>query len=332
MTGERALIVTIERDAAKRAGHLTLGGLPDPNQINASTLGDRIDPIEEIRNLAESAGLVPVGHVRQHQQNPHFRNFLGKGVVERIASQLQQVDASVVLFDCELGAFQVRRLQDDLGTKVRVLDRTQLILEIFALHAASREGQLQVELAHLQYLLPRVGRTLPDKYKERKIRFPGRGNSESLVERRSILRRIRHLQERLTELGHGRERQRRRRNKSGLATVVLVGYTNAGKSTLFNALTSAAVGVSSKLFETVDPTVRPIRLPSRRRALLIDTVGFIRNLPTFFVSGFRATIEEVERASLIVHVTDASFPGRIEQDVHVEKLLSVTCPPKTVPV
>jgi GTP-binding protein HflX len=203
-----------------------------------------------------------------------------------------------------------------------VIDRTQLILDIFARHARTREGQLQVELAQLEYLLPRLaGRGREMSQLGGGIGTRGPGETQLETDRRKIHRRIRHIKEQLEEVRRIRAQQRRRRESVPVATIALVGYTNAGKSTLFNALTRAGVEESARMFATLDPTIRAVTLPSRRKALLSDTVGFIRNLPHTLVSAFRATLEEVQRAALILHVTDATSPIAFEQDAQVEIVL-----------
>ncbi|MGH2524774.1 MAG: GTPase HflX, partial [Anaerolineales bacterium] len=216
---------------------------------------------------------------------------------------------------------QQRNIEDLV--KLRVLDRTQLILDIFARHARTREGQLQVELAQLEYLLPRLtGRGVEMSQLGGGIGTRGPGETQLETDRRRIHRRIRHLQEQLERVRRHRAQQRQRRESVPVATVAIVGYTNAGKSTLFNALTRAGVLVSPRLFATLDPTLRAVALPSRRKVLLSDTVGFIRNLPHALVTSFRATLEEVQRASLLLHVCDATSPIAAEQEAQVEKVLS----------
>ena len=205
---------------------------------------------------------------------------------------------------------------------MRVIDRTQLILDIFARHARTREGQLQVELAQLEYMLPRLaGRGVEMSQLGGGIGTRGPGETQLETDRRKIYRRVRHVKQQLENVRRIRTQQRQRRESAPVATVALVGYTNAGKSTLFNALTQAEVLASPRMFATLDPTIRGVKLPSKREVLLSDTVGFIRNLPHTLVSAFRATLEEVQRASLILHVSDASSPLSAEQDVQVEKVL-----------
>jgi GTP-binding protein HflX len=204
----------------------------------------------------------------------------------------------------------------------RVIDRTQLILDIFARHARTREGQLQVELAQLKYMMPRLaGHGVEMSQLGGGIGTRGPGETQLETDRRKIARRVRHLEQQLENVRRVRAQQRQRHESAPLATVALVGYTNAGKSTLFNALTQAGVLSSPKMFATLDPTIRGIDLPSKRKVLLSDTVGFIRNLPHTLVSAFRATLEEVQRASLILHVSDASSRLSAEQDAQVEIVL-----------
>jgi len=225
-----------------------------------------------------------------------------------------------VLVDHELSASQQRNIED--AVDARVIDRTQLILDIFARHARTREGQLQVELAQLEYMLPRLaGRGVEMSQLGGGIGTRGPGETQLETDRRKIYRRIRHIKEQLEEVRRIRAQQRQRRESVPLPTIALVGYTNAGKSTLFNALTHAGVLESSKMFATLDPTVRSITLPSKRKVLLSDTVGFIRSLPTTLVSAFRATLEEVQRAALLLHVSDVTSPTSREQQRQVDQVL-----------
>ena len=230
------------------------------------------------------------------------------------------VSADLLLFDHDLTASQQRNIEKVVN--IRVIDRTQLILDIFAKHARTREGQLQVELAQLEYMLPRLGgRGIEMSQLGGGIGTRGPGETQLETDRRKIYRRIRHVKEQIESVRRIRTQQRQRRESVPVALIALVGYTNAGKSTLFNALTQAAVLESPKMFATLDPTIRGITLPSRRQVLLSDTVGFIRNLPHTLVSAFRATLEEVQRAELILQVSDASSPLSAEQDAQVEKVL-----------
>jgi GTP-binding protein HflX len=278
------------------------------------------ESLAELKELATSAGAHVVGEFLQHKEKPDPATLIGRGKLEEIAGAAAMADADLIIFDHDLTPSQQRNIENEV--KPRVIDRTQLILDIFARHARTREGQLQVELAQLQYLLPRLtGRGVEMSQLGGGIGTRGPGETQLETDRRKIFRRIRHIQEQLENVRRIRAQQRQRRESVPVATVALVGYTNAGKSTLFNALTQAGVLESSKMFATLDPTIRSVTLPSRRKVLLSDTVGFIRSLPHTLVSAFRATLEEVQRAALIVQVSDASSPMRPEQEAQVEKVL-----------
>jgi GTP-binding protein HflX len=278
------------------------------------------ESLAELRELTESAGARIVGEVLQRRDKPDPATLIGKGKVEEITGAAAMSNAGVVIFDHDLSPSQLRNLEREI--KLRVIDRTQLILDIFARHARTREGQLQVELAQLKYLLPRLaGRGIEMSQLGGGIGTRGPGETQLETDRRKINRRIRHVEEQLENVRKIRRQQRQRRESVPVATVALVGYTNAGKSTLFNALTKSDVYASSKMFATLDPTIRSLILPSKRKVLLSDTVGFIRNLPHTLVSAFRATLEEVQRASLVLHVSDATSPSRAEQDAQVEIVL-----------
>ncbi len=278
------------------------------------------ESLEEFRELARSAGANIVGEFVQRRDRPDPATLIGKGKLQEIEGAVASVNADLVLVDHELSASQQRNIED--AVHARVIDRTQLILDIFARHARTREGQLQVELAQLEYLLPRLaGRGIEMSQLGGGIGTRGPGETQLETDRRKIYRRIRHIKEQLEEVRRIRAQQRQRRESVPLPTVALVGYTNAGKSTLFNALTHAGVLESSKMFATLDPTVRSITLPSKRKVLLSDTVGFIRNLPTTLVSAFRATLEEVQRAALLLHVSDVTSPTSLEQQRQVEEVL-----------
>jgi GTP-binding protein HflX len=260
------------------------------------------ESLDELRSLAASAGADVTGKL------------------EEIAGAAASVSANLLLFDHDLTASQQRNIEKVVG--IRVIDRTQLILDIFARHARTREGQLQVELAQLEYMLPRLsGRGIEMSQLGGGIGTRGPGETQLETDRRKIFRRVRHVKQQLENVRRVRAQQRQRRESVPVSTIALVGYTNAGKSTLFNAMTQAGVLESSKMFATLDPTIRGISLPSRRQVLLSDTVGFIRNLPHTLVSAFRATLEELQRADLILHVSDASSPLSAEQDAQVEKVL-----------
>jgi len=281
---------------------------------------DADESLAELRTLAESAGAKIVGEILQRRERPDPATLIGAGKLEEIAGAAASADADLLLFDHDLSPSQQRNIEKIVH--VRVIDRTQLILDIFARHARTREGQLQVELAQLQYMLPRLaGRGVEMSQLGGGIGTRGPGETQLETDRRKIYRRIRHVEEQLENVRRIRAQQRQRRESAPVATVALVGYTNAGKSTLFNALTKAGVLSSPKMFATLDPTIRGVELPSKRKVLLSDTVGFIRSLPHTLVSAFRATLEEVQRASLILHVSDASSRVSAEQDAQVEVVL-----------
>lgn len=278
------------------------------------------DSLAELRELSESAGAVIAGEILQRRPRPDPATLIGSGKVEELKGTLASTDTELAIFDHELTPSQQRNLERELD--VRVIDRTQLILDIFARHARTREGQLQVELAQLEYMLPRLaGRGAQMSQLGGGIGTRGPGETQLETDRRKIYRRIRHVKEQLENVRRIRRQQRQRRESAPIATVALVGYTNAGKSTLFNALTKAGVLESSRMFATLDPTLRQLKLPSRREVLLSDTVGFIRNLPHTLVSAFRATLEEVQRASLLIEVSDATSPAALEQEAQVERVL-----------
>jgi GTP-binding protein HflX len=278
------------------------------------------ESLPEFRELALSAGAEIAGEFVQRRDRPDPATLIGKGKLQEIAGAVASARADLVLVDHELSPSQQRNIENEVGT--RVIDRTQLILDIFARHARSREGQLQVELAQLEYLLPRLaGRGVEMSQLGGGIGTRGPGETQLETDRRKIYRRIRHIKGQVEEVRRVRSQQRQRRESVPLPTVALVGYTNAGKSTLFNALTKAGVPASAKMFATLDPTIRAVTLPSKRKVLLSDTVGFIRNLPTTLVTAFRATLEEVQRAALLLHVSDSTSPVVHEQQKQVDKVL-----------
>jgi len=281
---------------------------------------DAEESLAELRTLAESAGAEVVGEILQRRDRPDPATLVGAGKLEEIAGAAASVNADVLLFDHDLTPSQQRNIEKVINR--RVIDRTQLILDIFARHARTREGQLQVELAQLQYLMPRLaGHGVEMSQLGGGIGTRGPGETKLETDRRKIARRVRQVEQQIENVRRIRAQQRQRRESVPVATVALVGYTNAGKSTLFNALTRAGVLSSSKMFATLDPTIRGVDLPSKRKVLLSDTVGFIRNLPHTLVSAFRATLEEVQRAALILHVSDASSRLSAEQDAQVEIVL-----------
>jgi GTP-binding protein HflX len=315
--------LTAQASVARDAAGLQIAQTSSPPKSNGKPSIPEFDADEslaELRTLAESAGACVVGQILQRRDRPDPATLIGAGKLEEIAGAAASVDADVLLFDHDLSPSQQRNIEKVIQR--RVIDRTQLILDIFARHARTREGQLQVELAQLQYMLPRLaGRGVEMSQLGGGIGTRGPGETQLETDRRKIARRVRHVEQQLETVRRIRAQQRQRRASAPVATVALVGYTNAGKSTLFNALTRAGVLSSPKMFATLDPTIRGIDLPSKRKALLSDTVGFIRNLPHTLVSAFRATLEEVQRASLILHVSDASSRLSAEQDAQVEIVL-----------
>ncbi len=278
------------------------------------------ESLAELRELTIGAGGRIAGEFLQHRDKLDPATLIGKGKLQEIAGAAASAGAGLIIFDHELTPSQQRNIESSIAA--RVIDRTQLILDIFARHARTREGQLQVELAQLEYLLPRLtGRGVEMSQLGGGIGTRGPGETQLETDRRKIHRRIRHIKEQLEDVRRIRAQQRQRREAVPVSTVALVGYTNAGKSTLFNALTRAGVEASARMFATLDPTIRSVTLPSRRKVLLSDTVGFIRHLPHTLVSAFRATLEEVQRAALIIQVSDATIPIRAEQDEQVEVVL-----------
>jgi GTPase len=314
--------VTAQAQAARDAAHAAPGQSSAKSNPNKPSIPefDADESLAELRTLAGSAGAKVVGEILQRRDRPDPATLIGTGKLEEIAGAAASVNADLLLFDHDLTASQQRNIEKIV--KRRVIDRTQLILDIFARHARTREGQLQVELAQLHYMLPRLaGRGVEMSQLGGGIGTRGPGETQLETDRRKIYRRVRHVEQQIENVRRIRAQQRQRRESAPVATVALVGYTNAGKSTLFNALTRAAVLASPRMFATLDPTIRGVVLPSKRKILMSDTVGFIRNLPHTLVSAFRATLEEVQRASLILHVSDASSRLSAEQDAQVEIVL-----------
>jgi GTP-binding protein HflX len=279
------------------------------------------DSLDELAELASSAGAEIAERLVQSRQAPEAATLIGQGKVEELAAAVHSWNADLVIFDHDLTPTQQRNLERAIDAKI--IDRTQLILDIFAARARTREGRLQVELAQLNYLLPRLtGRGAEMSRLGGGIGTRGPGETQLETDRRRIARRIKKIEDDLEGVRSGRALHRRRRIAVPLATLALAGYTNAGKSTLFNRLTDSGVLADARMFATLDPTVRPMILPSRRRVLVSDTVGFIGNLPTTLVKAFRATLEEVKEAALILHVVDASSPAAGEHMTHVSKVLA----------
>ena len=279
------------------------------------------DELAELEELARTAGVEPVGRLVQHRQHPDPRSFVGKGKLVELKQAYNDAHAEVLLVDDELTPSQQRLLENEL--QARVVDRSELILDIFAQHAVTAEGKLQVELAQLEYNLPRMRGMW--KHLERLgggVGTRGPGESQLETDRRLARRRVSLLKERLEELEKQRDVRRKERRRTETPTVALAGYTNVGKSTLLNALTDASVSVRDRLFETLDPTTRGFEYDGRRY-LVTDTVGFVRRLPHQLVEGFAATLEETLVADLVLHVVDASAPEArlVEQIAAVESVL-----------
>ena len=308
---ERALLVGVRQ--RKPARTPAPGGAAEGVHVGR-------DALDELQELAESAGAEITGTLLQLRDRLDPATLVGKGKLDEIRAEAQIRRAPLVIVDHNLTPVQLRNMEK--GTGARVIDRTQLILDIFATHARTREGQLQVELAQLNYLLPRLtGRGEELSRLGGGIGTRGPGEQKLETDRRRIRDRVRKIRQAIEAVRSQRATRRHARQAVPLGTVALVGYTNAGKSTLFNALTQAGVRTSSQMFATLDPTIRAIRLPSRRRVLLSDTVGFIRDLPPDLIAAFRATLEEVQEAALILQVADISSPHHAEQDADVAQVL-----------
>jgi GTP-binding protein HflX len=276
--------------------------------------------LEELALLAGSAGARVVGALLQERARRDSATLIGRGKVEEVRQRADEGEADVVLFDGDLSPAQQRNLEQALGRKT--LDRTQLILDIFARRARTREGRLQVELAQLDYLLPRLaGKGVLLSRLGGGIGTRGPGETKLETDRRRIRQRIQSVRREIEHVRRERSTRRLARGRRDMPVAALVGYTNAGKSTLFNALTRGSAVVSDQLFMTLDPLVRKVRLGPGREMLLVDTVGFIQKLPHSLVAAFRATLEEVAEADLLLHVVDASAPGVEEREGAVESVL-----------
>lgn len=290
------------------------------------------DSLAELARLAETAGAQVVGVLEQRLERPNPATLIGSGKVAELVALRADTGAQIVIFDDELSPAQQRELERAIGNEeVKVLDRTALILDIFAQHARTREGALQVELAQYVYRLPRLTRAWTHLARQAGgaagrggaggVGLRGPGETQLEVDRREIGRRIAHLKQELEEVRAYRANYRRRRFEEGIPVIALVGYTNAGKSTLLNALSGAAVYVADQLFATLDPTTRRVTLPGGREVLITDTVGFIQKLPTALVAAFRATLEEIAEADLILHVVDITHENVQEQVATVMRVL-----------
>jgi GTPase len=288
------------------------------------------DSLDELALLADTAGLQVGGRLTQKLDHPYPRTFIGPGKLDELKTLVIDVGANVVIFDDELSPGQQRGIEKVLEQDIKVIDRTALILDIFARHARTREGSVQVELAQYEYRLPRLTRAWTHLARQAGGRAGGAtggvgvrgpGETQLEVDRREIGRRIAHLKRELEEIHQQREQYRQRRRQSPTPVIAVVGYTNAGKSTLLNAVSDANVVAENQLFATLDPTTRRVELPSGRLALFSDTVGFIQKLPTTLVAAFRATLEEINEADLLLHMVDIAHPNADEQVAAVEEVL-----------
>ena len=310
---ERAFLVGIELHS-------------DPSMLSMQ------DSLAELALLADTADIEIVGETSQKLATPNPVTFIGSGKVEELQMLVEETEADLVIFDTELSPRHQRELEERFGESVRVLDRTALILDIFAQHANTREGILQVELAYYEYRLPRLTRAWTHLARQAGggggrtgstggVGLRGPGETQLEVDRREIHKKISHLKEELEGVRAHRQRHREQRKKSQIPTVALVGYTNAGKSTLLNYLAQADVYVADQLFATLDPTTRRVNLPAGHNVLFTDTVGFIQKLPTDLIAAFRATLEEIIEADLLIHVLDVTHPNALEQWKAVQKTL-----------
>ncbi len=278
--------------------------------------------LDELERLMDTAGAVPVGRLTQMRPTPDRASCLGSGKLKELAELCEAQDARLVVFDCELTPAQLRAIEDAVGEEREVLDRSMLILSVFARHAVTAEGRLQVELAQLHYTAPRlIGRNAALSRLGGGIGTRGPGESKLEIDRRRLKTRIRALEEELEHLASSRETMRAARERSGIVRCAIVGYTNAGKSTLFNRLTDAGILAQDKLFATLDPTTRQYVLPDGTKLLLTDTVGFIRNLPHHLIRAFHSTLEETVLSDVILHVCNASEEDVLAQMEVTESLL-----------
>jgi len=289
------------------------------------------ESLGELAQLAETAGLAVVGQATQRLKHPNSATYIGSGKVSEIKALISEFDADIVLFDDELRPMHQRELEKAFGDEVRILDRTALILDIFALHASTREGKFQVELAQLEYRLPRLTRMWTHLARQAGGRaggasggvgLRGPGETQLEVDRREIGRRITTLKSELDAVRAHRGRHRAKRRQTEIQVVSIVGYTNSGKSTLLNQLSNADIYSADMLFATLDPTTRRVKMPGGREVLFTDTVGFIQKLPPDIVAAFRATLEEITESDLLLHVVDATHPQAAAQMESVEQILA----------
>ena len=317
------LIRSLEEEFARVQGVRELGDNRERAILVSVTSGSKFeaeDSLAELKELARSSGILVLDSVLQHRPKPDPKFLMGKGKLQELVLKALQLGADLLVFDQELTPAQVRTLAD--FTDLKIIDRAQLILDIFAQRAHSRVGKVQVELAQLKYMLPRLS-TRDDALSRLTGGIGGRGPGETKLEvdRRRVKDRIHRLENELKHLAKGREQRRSRRLKKELPIVSIVGYTNAGKSTLLNALTHSQVYVEDQLFATLDPTSRRLRFPRDLEVIITDTVGFIRDLPKDLMEAFRSTLDELEDADLLLHVVDVSNPRFEEQIQAVNKIL-----------
>lgn len=291
------------------------------------------DSLAELERLADTAGVVVVGYITQNLKAPNSKTFIGSGKVEEVKMLAEGMEADIVIFDNELSPRHQRELEDCFGdSSLRVIDRTALILDIFAQHAHTKEGILQVELAQYEYRLPRLTRAWTHLARQAGggggrtggtggVGLRGPGETQLEVDRRIISKRIEFLKAELEKVRNQRMQYRSRRKKTQIPVVALVGYTNAGKSTLLNKLSNSDVYVADQYFATLDPTTRRVELPGGKKVLFTDTVGFIQKLPTELVAAFRATLEEISEADVLLHLVDITHPNAAEQAKSVHETL-----------
>lgn len=314
-----------------QGGGVTKGAIPTNSQSERAILvgieikGDQSlwsleDSMKELALLAQTAGAEVIGALTQKLNRPTPSYLIGKGKLEELIELRDELGSNLIIFDEELSPSQLRNLDQALG--VKVLDRTGLILDVFAKRAHTREGKLQVELAQQEYLLPRLAGLWTHLERTKGgIGTKGPGEKQLEYDRRMVESRIKRLKDEIEEVRKHRSLYRQRRESSGIPIVALVGYTNAGKSTLMNALSRSSVFVEDKLFATLDPTTRRLRLPNNQDILLSDTVGFIQKLPPRLLAAFKATLEELSQADLILHVLDITHPNAAEQGQTVDDIL-----------
>ncbi|HMT07536.1 MAG TPA: GTPase HflX, partial [Pyrinomonadaceae bacterium] len=290
--------------------------------VTTGDVDDAAESLAELKELSESADVVILDTIIQRRQQIDPKTLLGKGKLEDLLIRSMRLGADILIFDAELSPAQVRSLNE--ATELKIIDRPQLILDIFAQRAQSREGKLQVELAQLKYLLPRLVIGQNSAFSRLAGGIGGRGPGETKLEtdRRRVRDRIAQLERQVDGLGRQRQERRKNRVQKHLPIISLVGYTNAGKSTLLNSLTQSEVYAEKKMFATLDPTSRRLRLPYDQEVIINDTVGFIRDLPEALVSAFRATLEEIADSDLLIHVVDASNPRVLQQIASVEKIIA----------